>query len=53
MVQYYKYKVYGFVDIDPEKGIDDTGKIDLDIIFVWASNLDNLYIDKIQTPEPK
>lgn len=47
-----EHKVVGFVDIDP-KGIDDNGKMDLDRILVWASNLDNLNIDKIQTPEPQ
>lgn len=48
-----KHKVVGFVDIDPEEGIDINGKMDLERILVWASNLDNLNIDKIQTPEPQ
>ena len=43
----------GFVDIDPEEGIDDNGKMDLDRIVTWAFTLDNLNVDSMKTPEPE
>ena len=42
-----------FVDMDPEEGIDENGKMDLDRIITWASFLPNLNVEKIQTPEPE
>ena len=42
----------GFVDIDPEEGIDENGKMDLDRILTWASFLDNINVEKMKTPEP-
>jgi len=42
----------GFVDIDPEEGIDDNGKMDLERIITWASFLPNLNVDSIKEPEP-
>ena len=44
--------VSGFVDMDPEDGLDENGKMDLDRIITWACNLDNLNLEKINTPEP-
>ena len=42
----------GFVDIDPEEGIDENGKMDLDRILTWAQFLDNINVQKMNTPEP-
>lgn len=42
----------GFVDIDPEEGIDENGKMDLERIITWASFLPNLNVDAIKEPEP-
>lgn len=41
----------GFVDIDPEEGIGDNGKMDLEGIITWAYTLDNLNLDLMETPE--
>lgn len=43
----------GFVDIDPEDGIDGNGKLDLERIITWASFLDNLNVEQMKTPEPE
>ena len=42
-----------FVDIDPEDGLDDNGKMDLERIVTWANFLENLNVDSINTPEPE
>ena len=42
----------GFVDIDPEDGIDENGKMDLERIITWASFLPNLNVDALKEPEP-
>ena len=42
----------GFIDIDPEEGIDDDGKMDLDRIIKWVSYQENLNVDKMQMIEP-
>ena len=44
--------VSGFVDMDPDEGIDENGKMDLDRIITWACSIDNLNVEKINTPEP-
>ena len=44
--------VSGFVDIDPELGIDENGKMDLNRIIAWASFLPNLNVSKFIIPEP-
>ena len=36
-----------FVDMDPDEGLDENGKMDLERIISWASSLDNLNTDKI------
>ena len=43
----------GFVDMDPEEGIDDNGKMDLERIITWASFLPNLNVDSFKEPEPE
>ena len=43
----------GFVDIDPEEGIDEVGKMDLERILTWAYVANSLKIDKLQRSEPK
>ena len=35
--------IFGFVDIDPDEGVDSNGKLDLERIIEWASSLDNLF----------
>ena len=42
-----------FVDMDPDEGIDDNGKQDLERILTWANFLENLNVDSINTPEPE
>ena len=41
-----------FVDMDPEEGIDENGKIDLERLKTWASFLPNLNVEEIKEPEP-
>ena len=43
----------GFVDIDPEEGIDENGKLDLERIITWATFLPNLNVEQMKTPEPE
>ena len=43
----------GFVDIDPEEGIDENGKMDLERIITWANSLPNLNVDYFKEPEPE
>ena len=44
---------HAFVDIDPEEGIDENGRADLNILIAWAKFLDNLNVDEMNTPEPE
>ena len=41
-----------FVDIDPEEGIDENGKKDLERLKTWASFLPNINVEDMKTPEP-
>ena len=41
-----------FVDMDPEEGIDENGKIDLERLKTWASFLPNLNVEEMKVPEP-
>ena len=42
----------GFIDIDPQEGLDENGKMDLERIITWASFLPNLNVEVIKEPEP-
>ena len=41
-----------FVDMDPEEGIDENGKTDLERLKTWASFLPNLNVEEMKVPEP-
>lgn len=41
-----------FVDMDPEEGIDENGKIDLERLKAWANFLPNLNVEEMKAPEP-
>ena len=41
-----------FVDMDPEEGIDENGKNDLERLKTWASFLPNLNVEEMKVPEP-
>lgn len=38
--------------MDPEEGIDENGKIDLERLKTWASFLPNLNVEEMKVPEP-
>ena len=42
-----------FVDMDPQEGIDENGKIDLERIKAWANFLPNLNVEEFKAPEPE
>ena len=42
-----------FVDMDPEEGIDENGKIDLERLKAWANFLPNLNVEEFKDPEPE
>jgi tRNA U34 5-carboxymethylaminomethyl modifying GTPase MnmE/TrmE len=42
-----------FVDIDPDEGIDENGKIDLERLKAWANFLPNLNVEEFKAPEPE
>ena len=41
-----------FVDMDPQEGIDENGKIDLERLKTWATFLPNLNVEEFKAPEP-
>ena len=42
-----------FVDMDPNDGIDENGKIDLERLKAWANFLPNLNVEEFKAPEPE
>ena len=42
-----------FVDMDPQDGIDENGKIDLERLKTWANFLPNLNVEEFKAPEPE
>lgn len=42
-----------FVDMDPQEGIDENGKIDLERLKAWANFLPNLNVEEFKAPEPE
>jgi len=42
-----------FVDMDPQEGIDENGKIDLERLKTWATFLPNLNVEEFKAPEPE
>jgi len=42
-----------FVDMDPQEGIDENGRIDLERLKAWANFLPNLNVEEFKAPEPE